>query len=104
MDSTHEVQEEINLDFGDYRIIRLDTYNIVVQKKKVRKSGNNIGDVYYETEGYYPTVDTALRKLQRVITNKATIKSLDAVIDAVRKSEDLILSTLREMQSNGFKM
>lgn len=67
----------MKLDFGKY-LITTDDRQFIVQEKKIVKESEkpeNIGNEYFETQGYYSNLEAALKSLgKRVVLENDDIK------------------------------
>jgi hypothetical protein len=89
----------MKLDFGKYQIVTDDRQFIVQEKKVIKESENTekIGTEYFDTQGYYTTLESALKSLgKRVIlenddlqTISRELKSLENKIDEFKNIFEL---------------
>lgn len=94
--STEEENYELYLRFGKYVVRRLDVYNIIVAEIKVRQSGDNKGEEYEVTLGYYNKIYKALEKVLKLSSTQKDIKKLEDAVKAMKDAEKNLLKVLKE--------
>lgn len=85
----------ICIEVGDYRVIRMDTYNIVVQHKKYKKVST---EFYWVTDGYYSTERNALMSLYRKVQHGKFKSELKDVLVTVLDTEKAILEAIKGLK------
>lgn len=89
------VEFEVRLE--DYVMKRLDAYNIVIRKIKVRKDGKDKGKEFEDTDSstFHKTVGDAAKKLRDMLVERKDIKKLDDIIKAQKASDKTIKEFLQ---------
>lgn len=96
------------LDFGDIRIDRLDSLNVVIRKKVVRPKGEYTfkgekryrekDEVEWENAGYYPTLKIAIMRVyERDLLIKEKAKTLKEYLDEQTKVKNYLIEKLEEL-------
>jgi len=77
-----------------FRVRRADTNNIVIERQKQRKTSE---ELYWDVEGYYNSVVSAVTKLFYKDINARDVNSIRMLNESVKVSEARILHALSEL-------
>lgn len=92
-DSTNGNQ--IVIEVLPYRVRRMDTNNIVIERLKKRVTSD---DTYWEIEGYYSNVVSAVTKLFYKVINQEDIKSIEELMLLVSATEARIKDSIKNLK------
>lgn len=92
-DSTNGNQ--IVIEVLPYRVRRMDTNNIVIERLKKRVTSD---DTYWEIEGYYSNVVSAVTKLFYKVINQEDIKSIEELMLLVSATESRIKDSIKNLK------
>lgn len=74
---------------NDYRINRCDEQNLILEKRRIKQTGNDKGAEYWQIVGYYGTHKSALNgfiKMELRLTNQdiyTLLAKIDELQDAI---------------------
>ena len=77
----------MQIHIEDNLYIRSYSHGYEVIKKLTTKTGDNIGDEYIDSHGFYPTVEGCARKVMRMKIKEATSTNLKDLISEVQRIE-----------------
>lgn len=78
-----------------YRVRRADVNNIVIEKLKKRTMSD---DTYWDVEGYYSNMISALSKLFYKEISANSLSSIKELTDLVKVTESRILSAIKDFK------
>ena len=96
MEAIKEELPKLNLVFGKYKIQRLDVNNIIVTETKKKISGENVGQEYNYTLGFYGSIEQALVKVLKLISTQKDINSVKGLLKAWSEAQRVIIKALHE--------
>jgi hypothetical protein len=59
--SARKLREIMKIKLNEQYQVRGIPMNFILEEKKIRKEGKNIGEEYWQEIGYYPTLESLLR-------------------------------------------
>jgi len=86
---------QINLT-EDWRI-KADKHNFILQEKKIYQSGEHIGEVYWEADSYFQTIDGLLNNLHLKMLRASDASTLS---QALAESKRITTELLRSIASD----
>lgn len=75
-----------------------DSKQYIIQKEKIRESGNNVGEKYMEDQGYYSSIPIALNAYKDEIIRSSDVKTfaeLTKLLNQIRETLESIDEQLR---------
>lgn len=95
-DSSDGLQSNsIVIEVLPFRVRRMDTNNIVIERLKKRVTSD---ETYWDIEGYYSNVVSAVVKLFYKDINSQELKSVKEVALAAKSAEDRIKTAVRNIK------
>ena len=88
----------MRLEIGDFEIQTADEFNITVSQKgksKDRETGEE--KEVWRTKGYYGSLFGACRKILKESTKADEIRSVNAMIMAIKEAEDNIVKAIEKV-------
>lgn len=83
----------LNIEIENY-VIRSDESNIILQTKKVAKEGKKQGEEYFNTVGYYSTLEGALNRVLDLKIKGCGANSIQEVLVAIKEIKSEIHKVL----------
>lgn len=98
--STEDTNDTINanqivIEVLPFRVRRMDTNNIVIERLKKRVTSD---DTYWDIEGYYSNVISAIVKLFYKDINSQELRSIKEVALAVQSAETRIKDAIKSIK------
>jgi len=81
-----------------YSITRPDPYNYCLVENRIKKSGENAGEKYQSTLGYYSSLESVCHKL---IDKHVDVKNMKTIIKTIKDAENAITKAINKY---GMKM
>ena len=75
-----------------------DSYNIIVEVRKVAKSGASAGDERWEADSYHGSIEQAVMHLHQQNIQMSDADSIDKLIAVIERSKQEITDALLERQ------
>jgi hypothetical protein len=85
----------VEINIGKYRITS-DEYNITLQHREAKKKGDNIGEEYWVTDGYYRDLEYCCERLLDKRISRSDAKSVKELIACINQAKEEIRRAINE--------
>lgn len=87
------MQIQLNKNFQ----VATDTYNFMLQKKRVIESGKSAGEKYWDTLSYHASIEGALVKYLDYNIKNSNVESIEELIEYIKELKSEIYEILEPL-------
>ncbi|EOX0540239.1 TPA: hypothetical protein MBD98_001795 [Klebsiella aerogenes] len=85
----------IRIEVGDKWVITSDQYQFILNEKKIVKTGNNAGEEWLATIGYYPKINQLISGLIHRHILQSSITELDAMAAEIERIGEMCTTSIK---------